>query len=748
MRSLMHFSVLCCMIFLLVTPALTWAQIDTAFWFAVPNPEVVDPNTESLEIALVVTTFGEGASVRIEAPASAAFEAISTTLAAQETKSIDLTPQRRFIINQHLNTPLNTGLLITATAPISAYYEIRHFVNPETFSLKGRNALGTHFFTPFQNRWRKDPANIQGFDVLTTSSIHVVATEDFTTIKFKATAPLAETFEVGQELEITLQRGQCYTISSEGFRVENNFAGTEIIADKPISVTVTDDSFYFLEHVGDQLLPTHLLGNRYIAIRGPELEKAPTDVPNYDKGPYDKVWVVATQNNTQINNQQNGESLLLDRGETGFFIVADDFALIEGNLPFYAYHISGNLVEPSASLLPPIHCNGSKEVGFFNSDELLVHLFLLTKRGNESGFLLNGDSSRIKASDFKPVGDTDWLWAEKVFLQNIIPVMEPQRLVNTKGLFHMGLMQLSGLSTTYSWLSDFTLTPNLSLGMDTLYLCEGETLPLYAGHGFESYQWSTGETTTAITVSTPGSYHLAIEKGGCLMHDTVTVLRNEDLAFSLGPEEGLFFCSEIDTVLRPKGNFSRYLWQDGSTGNSLRITAPGTYWVEVENNCGISTDTVEVIFDDTPLQFTTDTCLFDFTPNMQLAPPVSSYRWEGLDSNEPLQPTRSGFYTLSMRNGCETLEQETWVELLDLEELFFANAITPNGDGKNERLQLPQALEGLRLSITNRWGERIFYQEGYQNNWPAHDISAGVYYYQIEHPCMPEPLSGWVQVLK
>ena len=72
-------------------------------------------------------------------------------------------------------------------------------------------------------------------------------------------------------------------------------------------------------------------------------------------------------------------------------------------------------------------------------------------------------------------------------------------------------------------------------------------------------------------------------------------------------------------------------------------------------------------------------------------------------------------------------------------KVMVSNVITPNGDGTNDALE-PQ-LEGDFLSMTieiyNRWGKRVYRQEGPDNlSWDAADLPDGVYYCAIEYQCM------------
>ena len=79
-------------------------------------------------------------------------------------------------------------------------------------------------------------------------------------------------------------------------------------------------------------------------------------------------------------------------------------------------------------------------------------------------------------------------------------------------------------------------------------------------------------------------------------------------------------------------------------------------------------------------------------------------------------------------------------DVCDVEEINIAQAITPNGDGINDTwiINNIQNYPNNVVRVFNRWGQEVFYAEGYQNNWngyygnnsgPLPDAS---YYYQID----------------
>ncbi|MCU0433562.1 MAG: gliding motility-associated C-terminal domain-containing protein [Bacteroidia bacterium] len=70
----------------------------------------------------------------------------------------------------------------------------------------------------------------------------------------------------------------------------------------------------------------------------------------------------------------------------------------------------------------------------------------------------------------------------------------------------------------------YTTTPQLG---DDLSLCLIENnIVLDAGTLPGSYRWSTGDTTSSITISEPGIYSLTVTSGSCILTDSITITGN------------------------------------------------------------------------------------------------------------------------------------------------------------------------------------------------------------------------------
>jgi PKD repeat protein len=87
--------------------------------------------------------------------------------------------------------------------------------------------------------------------------------------------------------------------------------------------------------------------------------------------------------------------------------------------------------------------------------------------------------------------------------------------------------------------------------------------------------------------------------------------------------------------------------------------------------------------------------------------------------------------------------------------LTIPNAITPGTeDQKNDVFRIlygdpPRPREGVEigLKIMDRWGVVVFETRNYEDNWDGGDVSAGVYYYEVDIP--GEALcKGWIHLFK
>lgn len=476
-----------CSFWLIAGVAVSSAQTDTTFWFVAPE---VSNSHGDRPVAFRVTSQGQASIVRLSMPANPSFTPVTWNVPANGTRSVIYgnADTINLIENQPHNTLLNKGFLIEASTPITAYYEVvTGNNNPDIFALKGRNALGTDFIVPSQD----EMANAHGHE-----RIDIVATENNTQIQVIPTAGLAGV--ATDTVFITLNRGQTYSVRANSTANNQTLRGTQIKSNKKIAVTIIDDSVRggdifggggCFDLLGDQLIPTNIIGNDYIAIRG---------FLNLNPGIREKVYIVAKDNNTQIFINNVNVATLQARQTHEATFASDEMFISSVGGPVYVMHISGFGCETGMAILPPISCTGSTQVGFTRTTNEFFGLYVFTEAGNQGNLILNGNNALLQASDFDTVPNSNnaWVYTRKDFTVGQIPINSGNLLLSSVGKFHMGI--INGGATTgcrYGFFSDFAryvIETSTNSNTDAP-ICQGDTLRVWADSiaGATQYTWNT-----------------------------------------------------------------------------------------------------------------------------------------------------------------------------------------------------------------------------------------------------------------
>ncbi|HNV99655.1 MAG TPA: gliding motility-associated C-terminal domain-containing protein, partial [Chitinophagales bacterium] len=129
-------------------------------------------------------------------------------------------------------------------------------------------------------------------------------------------------------------------------------------------------------------------------------------------------------------------------------------------------------------------------------------------------------------------------------------------------------------------------------------ICENVwSLDLIAPDGLDTYSWSTGATSTSITVNTAGTYTLEVTSTCESFTDEITITTDPFLNSDIDLGEDKVLCppAGLSPVLLDAANeFPEYTWNTGETTSSISVDQPGTYFVYYESACRIIVDTVLV----------------------------------------------------------------------------------------------------------------------------------------------------------
>lgn len=210
--------------------------------------------------------------------------------------------------------------------------------------------------------------------------------------------------------------------------------------------------------------------------------------------------------------------------------------------------------------------------------------------------------------------------------------------------------------------------PDITSPADTC-ICDGSTLTLTAT-GTPGYSWSTGETTSSITVSpsVTTTYIVTYDNGVCADSDTTVVCVNPTPVV----------IASADTTIEYQ--------------QVVTLSVVGTGPFEWSPSTGL----------------TCDNC-----------------------SNPDASPETTTTYIVSTTNafGCTASDAVT---VTIFYALTIPNIITPNGDGYNDNFRIVGLPPQSAVSIFNRWGNLLYETSSYNNDWKAD--TDGAYYYILKTP--------------
>lgn len=215
--------------------------------------------------------------------------------------------------------------------------------------------------------------------------------------------------------------------------------------------------------------------------------------------------------------------------------------------------------------------------------------------------------------------------------------------------------------------------------------------------------------TNTITYSTEvqGTYYAeAVPDLAYCPSDTRTPVTLEFYPLPEVTDESLIFCEGGEIVLEAGVSASGYLWNTGETAESISVSLPGTYTVEVRDSRGctnvktielsqIASPSIETIFsrDDDIVIRTTETGGFQYS--------LDGVNFQG----EPIfEDMPGGLYTMQVRGGdtCPPVTQEFF-------HLAAPKFFTPNGDGVNDFFEISgiDALTDYEINLYDRYGKLI-----------------------------------------
>ena len=268
-------------------------------------------------------------------------------------------------------------------------------------------------------------------------------------------------------------------------------------------------------------------------------------------------------------------------------------------------------------------------------------------------------------------------------------------------------------------------TPTAILFNDVL--CDGATSILSpSGQGDPSwvFDWSTGEDTPSIQVSSANDYSVTVSNN-CGTAQASAFINTSNSPTVTYLTDTLFYCAGDVQTITPT-------WTGGTP-----FAAPITWELEYLDADGAPfTETLSS--SETSIQVGSD----------QIPPPADE-----------------ATLTFTANDYCGTAQEEVVLQLIPC-FIQAPNVITPDSDGEtagyfsgglNEAWYIEgiERLQNVQVRIFNRWGNLVYENDNYSNNNPWYgnaskgdELEAGVYFYTITASENIDPIEGTVTIFR
>lgn len=309
-------------------------------------------------------------------------------------------------------------------------------------------------------------------------------------------------------------------------------------------------------------------------------------------------------------------------------------------------------------------------------------------------------------------------------------------LVTETGQYQLTL--ISNLGCEYSDYVNVTAIPYPEITLpDSIPFCEGDAAVVSVGLGLDAQYWSTGDTTTEVSISVQGIYTVSISNEQCVTQDTFFVYEVIMPDLNLGPD--LAIC-EGDTTTLNAGHPG--VWNNGTYGNFLSVTQQGEYSISTELDGCIESDMVYVDVIELPdysLASPQYGCLGDSVELIPNGAHGEYFEWDDGTTDSSYTAGSPGHYFVVVGNECGTTAADVEVIYQDCEGLvFIPNCFTPNGDGVNDAWIVVGAdIKAMDLKVYNRWGQKVFESQEINPIWTGghlddeYYIQDGMYFFDL-----------------
>ncbi|MBT3209022.1 MAG: T9SS type A sorting domain-containing protein [Bacteroidetes bacterium] len=315
---------------------------------------------------------------------------------------------------------------------------------------------------------------------------------------------------------------------------------------------------------------------------------------------------------------QNGDSVFWSSGETGDSIIANFVGEYQATVFFAGCSDSDTI-----------------NIGYGN---------LLSPDLGPDVFLCAGDSVKLFGGSFP---NAEYFWS---------PTSDTleQFFTTVPGLYILTVSNICGEFSDSILITALEI-PVVNLGNDTT-ICIGDSLVLNATNPQSIYSWQDLSYDSSFTVWETNDYWVIVENQCGIATDSISIFMDFPLEINLGNDT--IIC-QGDSLQLSIINYQLSIvnWSTGETTPEIFISDSGIYWINLENACGVFSDTIELLVSDPQFSFPDDT-LGMYSGYIELSADSgwTAYFWENGETTNQTVVSDTGWFSLQVSDslGCTT----------------------------------------------------------------------------------------------
>jgi len=256
------------------------------------------------------------------------------------------------------------------------------------------------------------------------------------------------------------------------------------------------------------------------------------------------------------------------------------------------------------------------------------------------------------------------------------------------------------------------------------------------GTGPYTYSWSTGSSQMNLTGASSGIYTVTItDANGCVLQNTAVIqsINNLEASLKVKPIHCFNTNSGAMAVSISSGQEPyAFDWSNGASSSVITDLGPGSYTVVITDSYGCTDTLSEILIAPdnftvqlTPSLYPAGTNISTYgnndgfiISNIEGGNEPFTYQWS-TGSTQPDQfNLMAGTYWLEVTDQFGCINEKSIV-LTQPNALEMPSGISPNNDNDNDFFVIRgiEAYPDNDISIFNRWGNIVFQQNDYANEW-------------------------------